>query len=50
MSYFAAFVYWVIVALWLTVLATIVYFYARNPRPTYESAPDLVTELGARCP
>jgi diguanylate cyclase (GGDEF)-like protein len=32
MSYFAAFVYWVIVALWLTVLATIAYFYARNPR------------------
>jgi diguanylate cyclase (GGDEF)-like protein len=32
MSYFAALIYWVVVALWLTVLATIAYFYARNPR------------------
>jgi diguanylate cyclase (GGDEF)-like protein len=27
----AALIYWVIVALWLTVLATVVYFYVRNP-------------------
>jgi diguanylate cyclase (GGDEF)-like protein len=32
MGYFTAFVYWIVVALWLTVLATIAYFYARNPR------------------
>jgi diguanylate cyclase (GGDEF)-like protein len=32
MSYFAALIYWVVVVLWLTVLATIAYFYARNPR------------------
>jgi diguanylate cyclase (GGDEF)-like protein len=32
MSYFAALIYWAVVALWLTVLATIAYFYARNPR------------------
>jgi diguanylate cyclase (GGDEF)-like protein len=32
MTLFAALIYWVIVALWLTVLATIVYFYVRNPR------------------
>lgn len=28
----AAVIYWAIVALWLTVLATIVFFYSRNPR------------------
>jgi diguanylate cyclase (GGDEF)-like protein len=28
----AALIYWVIVAIWLTVLATIVYFYIRNPQ------------------
>jgi len=27
----AALIYWVIVALWLTILGTIVYFYVRNP-------------------
>ncbi|HEY1746864.1 MAG TPA: GGDEF domain-containing protein [Xanthobacteraceae bacterium] len=32
MNYFAALIYWVVVALWLTVLAAIAYFYARNPR------------------
>jgi diguanylate cyclase (GGDEF)-like protein len=32
MSLFAALIYWAIVALWLTVLGTIVYFYIRNPR------------------
>jgi hypothetical protein len=28
----AALIYWGIVAIWLTVLATIVYFYIRNPQ------------------
>jgi diguanylate cyclase (GGDEF)-like protein len=32
MSLAAALIYWVIVAIWLTVLATIVYFYIRNPQ------------------
>jgi diguanylate cyclase (GGDEF)-like protein len=32
MNLAAALIYWVIVAIWLTVLATIVYFYIRNPR------------------
>jgi hypothetical protein len=32
MSLFAALIYWVIVALWLTVLGTIIFFYIRNPR------------------
>ena len=32
MSYLAALTYWVIVALWLTVLGTIVSFYIRNPQ------------------
>jgi diguanylate cyclase (GGDEF)-like protein len=32
MGYFAAPIYWVVVALWLVVLATIAYFYARNQR------------------
>ena len=32
MPVFAALIYWVIVALWLTVLATIVVFYVRNPK------------------
>jgi diguanylate cyclase (GGDEF)-like protein len=32
MSTAAALIYWVIVAVWLTVLATIVVFYVRNPR------------------
>jgi diguanylate cyclase (GGDEF)-like protein len=32
MSLAAALIYWVIVAVWLTVLATIVVFYIRNPR------------------
>jgi diguanylate cyclase (GGDEF)-like protein len=32
MSLAAALIYWVIVAIWLTVLATIVYFYVRNPQ------------------
>jgi diguanylate cyclase (GGDEF)-like protein len=29
---FAALIYWVIVALWLTVLGTVVFFYIRNPK------------------
>lgn len=32
MSLFAALIYWIIVALWLTVLGAILYFYLRNPR------------------
>src|SRR6187455_2935565 len=32
MSLAAALIYWVIVVLWLTVLATIIVFYIRNPR------------------
>jgi diguanylate cyclase (GGDEF)-like protein len=32
MSLFAALIYWVIVAIWLTVLGTIIFFYVRNPR------------------
>ena len=31
MSLAAALIYWVIVALWLTILGTIVFFYVRNP-------------------
>jgi diguanylate cyclase (GGDEF)-like protein len=31
MSFVAATIYWVIVALWLTVLASVIYFYVRNP-------------------
>jgi diguanylate cyclase (GGDEF)-like protein len=32
MQMFAALIYWVIVALWLTVLGTVVFFYIRNPK------------------
>jgi diguanylate cyclase (GGDEF)-like protein len=32
MTYVAIYVYWVAVALWLTVLSGVVYFYVRNPR------------------
>jgi diguanylate cyclase (GGDEF)-like protein len=32
MGYFAALIYWVVVALWLIVLTTITFFYVRNPR------------------
>jgi diguanylate cyclase (GGDEF)-like protein len=32
MAFIAAAIYWVIVALWLTVLLSVVYFYVRNPR------------------
>ena len=32
MNLFAALIYWVIVAVWLTTLGTISYFYVRNPR------------------
>ena len=32
MSIFAAMTYWVVVAVWLTVLCTIVFFYLRNPQ------------------
>ena len=31
MSLVAALIYWVIVALWLTVLGTVIFFYVRNP-------------------
>jgi hypothetical protein len=31
MFFVAATIYWVIVALWLTVLASVIYFYVRNP-------------------
>ena len=31
MNLAAALIYWVIVALWLTILGTIVFFYVRNP-------------------
>ena len=32
MQLFAALIYWAIVALWLTVLGTVIYFYIRNPK------------------
>jgi diguanylate cyclase (GGDEF)-like protein len=32
MTYAATYIYWVIVALWLTVLCSVVYYYVRNPR------------------
>ena len=32
MTYVATYIYWVIVALWLTVLSSVVYYYLRNPR------------------
>ena len=32
MTYVATYIYWVIVALWLTVLLSVVYYYLRNPR------------------
>jgi diguanylate cyclase (GGDEF)-like protein len=32
MQLFAALIYWVIVSLWLTVLATVIFFYIRNPK------------------
>ena len=32
MSFMAATIYWVVVALWLAVLASVIYFYVRNPR------------------
>jgi diguanylate cyclase (GGDEF)-like protein len=32
MTYAATEIYWVIVALWLTVLSTVIYYYLRNPR------------------
>lgn len=31
MNLAAALIYWVIVALWLTILGTIIFFYVRNP-------------------
>ena len=31
MNLSAALIYWVIVALWLTILGTIIFFYVRNP-------------------
>jgi diguanylate cyclase (GGDEF)-like protein len=32
MAHVATYIYWVIVALWLTVLCSVVYYYVRNPR------------------
>ena len=32
MTYLATYIYWAIVALWLTVLSSVIYYYARNPR------------------
>jgi diguanylate cyclase (GGDEF)-like protein len=32
MAHVATYIYWAIVALWLTVLSSVVYYYARNPR------------------
>jgi diguanylate cyclase (GGDEF)-like protein len=32
MAYVATYIYWAIVALWLTVLSGVVYYYVRNPR------------------
>jgi diguanylate cyclase (GGDEF)-like protein len=32
MTYVATYIYWAIVALWLTVLSGVVYYYVRNPR------------------
>jgi diguanylate cyclase (GGDEF)-like protein len=32
MTYIATYIYWAIVALWLTVLSSVVYYYLRNPR------------------
>ena len=32
MTYVATYIYWVIVALWVTVLFSVVYYYLRNPR------------------
>jgi diguanylate cyclase (GGDEF)-like protein len=32
MAYVATYIYWAIVALWLTVLSSVVYYYVRNPR------------------
>jgi diguanylate cyclase (GGDEF)-like protein len=32
MTYAATYIYWAIVALWLTVLSSVVYYYVRNPR------------------
>jgi|SRR5580704_4847312 hypothetical protein len=32
MQLFAALIYWAIVALWLTVLGTVIFFYIRNPK------------------
>jgi len=32
MTYIATYIYWVAVALWVTVLSSVVYYYVRNPR------------------
>jgi hypothetical protein len=32
MAYVATYIYWAIVALWLTVLSSVIYYYVRNPR------------------
>ena len=45
MSLAAALIYWVIVALWLTVLATIIFFYVRNPRADPEKLRKRATRM-----
>jgi diguanylate cyclase (GGDEF)-like protein len=45
MSYAATYIYWAIVALWLTVLFSVVYYYLRNPR-AFGSTRLLLTVIG----
>ena len=45
MTYVATYIYWAIVALWLTVLCSVVYYYLRNPR-AFGSTRLLLTVIG----
>jgi diguanylate cyclase (GGDEF)-like protein len=45
MTYAAIYIYWAIVALWLTVLSSVVYYYVRNPR-AFGSTRLLLTVIG----
>jgi diguanylate cyclase (GGDEF)-like protein len=45
MAHVATYIYWAIVALWLTVLSSVVYYYARNPR-AFGSTRLLLTVIG----
>jgi diguanylate cyclase (GGDEF)-like protein len=45
MIYIATFIYWAVVALWLTVLCSVLYYYARNPR-AFGSTRLLLTVIG----